>query len=107
VHYAIFLAGQAEGIDLWEKRADPKWDKTHHVSSLDKFMPRLSDEERDVRFARWRDAVGRSLGWAKTTEEVKSMTPTDRIYASVPAAIFICSSFLLCKIADSLAQNAD
>ena len=77
------------------------------ASSLDKFLPRLSEDERNMNFIRWKDAVHRSFGWSKSKNTIRSMTPSDRIYASVPGAVFVCSSFLLCKIAASLAKQND
>jgi len=62
--YKYVSAGQAEGIDLWENRID-KSSCQHHVSPLDKFLPISTQEEREIRFARWKDAVVRCLGWAK------------------------------------------
>lgn len=98
--FSSFAAAQADGIDLWENRGvDAKTEKTHYVSSLDKFLPRSSIHERQVIFSRWKNAIGRSLGWANVEERTCLKNPTDYIYASVPAAVFVCSTFLMCKLA--------
>jgi glycerol kinase len=104
----LFSAGQADGIDIWENRHDSiqKSEKTHHVASLDKFLPRLSEEDRDLRFSRWKDAVGRSEGWVKSQDQIKATTKANRIYASVPAAIFVFSSFILWRVAACFANKA-
>ena len=99
-----YIAGQADGIDLWENRID-KPQKQHHVSSLDKFLPVSTAEEREIGFARWKDAVGRSFGWVKERSVMKKMTRQEQIYSSIPAAIFVCSSFLLCKIAAYISET--
>ena len=80
---------------------------SQHSSSLDKFFPRLSENERNMNFTRWKDAVHRSFGWSKSKNVIRSMTHSERIYASVPGAVLITSSFLLCKIAASLAKQND
>ena len=98
----IIAAAQADGIELWENRLEVKNDKGYYVSSLDKFLPGSSAEERDMRFNRWKDAVSRSLGWVKSKETVRKTSSTNQIYASLPAAIFVCSTFLLLKIAACL-----
>ena len=103
----FFSACQAEGIDLWDQRMSDKSASQQPASSLDKFLPRLSEDERNMNFIRWKDAVHRSFGWSKSKNTIRSMTPSDRIYASVPGAVFVCSSFLLCKIAASLAKQND
>ena len=90
--YKYVSAGQAEGIDLWENRID-KSSCQHHVSPLDKFLPVSTPEEREIRFTRWQDAVGRCLGWAKPKKVIKNMTAQEQIYRSIPAAVFVCSTF--------------
>ena len=97
-------AGQADGIELWENRMEAtKTDKAYYVSSLDKFLPGSSPEEREMRFERWKDAVYRSLGWMKSKDEnARKSSSTNQIYASLPAAIFFCSTFLLLKLAACL-----
>lgn len=95
---AAVLAAQADGIELWENRLEAKHDKAYYVSSLDKFLPGSSAEERDIRFSRWKEGVYRSLGWVKPKETVRKFNSSNQIYASLPAAIFVCSTFLLLKI---------
>jgi hypothetical protein len=97
----FFSAGQAEGIEVWNSRTS---DDTN-VASIDKFQPRLTSEERDVMFERWKDGVERSLGWAKkassTATAASAMTlATNRMFASVAPSVFLFTSFLMWKIAD-------
>ena len=94
----LITAAQADGIELWENRLEAKHDKAYYVSSLDKFLPGSSAEERDIRFSRWKEGVYRSLGWVKPKETVRKFNSSNQIYASLPAAIFVCSTFLLLKI---------
>ncbi len=109
--YGIYFiaASQAEGIlDTWDSKDDSiqRGQIRHHVSSLDKFLPRLSDEERDKLYERWKMAVERSKGWAGTSTSARTITtPSEKIYASIPAAIFIGSAFLLQKLADFMRKT--
>lgn len=95
----MISASQAEGIDLWENRMEAKIERTPYVSSLDKFLPRSTVAERNQKFNRWKEAILRTLGWANVDECRRIKSHSDYVYGSVPGAVFICSSFLLCKIA--------
>jgi glycerol kinase len=56
---AAFLAGLATGVWSSQDELRARW-------QLDRtFIPTLSDDERDSRYARWQDAVRRSLEWAR------------------------------------------
>ena len=100
----LFAAAQADGIDLWENRSELRPEKSPYVSSLDRFLPRSSAVERNRRFLRWKEAVQRSFGWARSHENRDSRSYSS-IYDSLPAAIFVCSTFLLCKVADMVQQK--
>jgi hypothetical protein len=105
-----FLAGQAEGIDVWETRPD----SGHETSSIDKFQPRLTSEERDVKFERWKEAVQRSFGWIvepiSGDESAATSTTTtvasSRIHASMGPTIFLWTSFLIWKFADWMEETS-
>lgn len=55
---AAFLAGLGAGI--WKSTAEIE--KTWHIDN--RFEPRISQDERDSRYAVWKRAVERSIGWA-------------------------------------------
>ena len=98
-HFAA--AAQADGIELWDNRWELKSDRNHYVTALDKFLPRASLEERNKKFHRWKSAVSRSLNWAGASDEKRNSTLLpDNIAASVPCAVFVFTTFLLCKLAD-------
>lgn len=45
-------------------RAVGKWDVTKRIPmGEDVHSPKISEEERDVRYKEWKKAIGRSLGW--------------------------------------------
>ncbi len=84
------------------------YDSGLEVSSIDKFQPRLTSEERDVRYERWKDAVERSFNWIKeppvvvadNEAEIVMTLASSKMYASLSPAIFLWTSFLLWKLAD-------
>lgn len=87
-------AGMAEGINACNLRPENR-EKILH----DTFLPTTIAEERNVRYKKWKMAVQRSLGWAISK---KSAVMTDERYsllASVPASIFLITSFTLLVMA--------
>jgi glycerol kinase len=56
---AAYLAGLAVGY--WQEPADI----LGHWALDREYQPAMLSAERDARFARWKDAVRRSIGWAK------------------------------------------
>ena len=83
--------------------------------TLEEFRPSITEDERDVRYERWSQALKRSFEWnsSKKGEGISSENVSSasanfeternrRLYASIPAAVYLFSSFLLCKLADSL-----
>lgn len=77
---AAIAAGIAEGIEVWEI------DKILPVP-CDTYIPRISDNLRDMKYVQWKRAINRSLGWA-TTDTSKNSTK-GRISAAVPAGLFL------------------
>jgi glycerol kinase len=55
---AAYLAGLT--VDLWKSRDE----LASHWKAERRFEPRMSASDRDQKMARWREAVGRSRGWA-------------------------------------------
>ncbi|XP_066993555.2 glycerol kinase 3 [Anabrus simplex] len=53
---AAIAAGNAEGIEVWDM-------KNTLPLPCDVFKPAISDDERDIRYSKWKMAVERSLGW--------------------------------------------
>ena len=89
----------------------------------DKFLPRLTEEERDLRFERWKLAVKKSLGWlgddALQDEDdededgsfnVRRATvtrATKRLYASIPGTVFAFTSFLMWMLSERMASASE
>ena len=99
-------AGMAKGINAW--KTDGGVDLT-----MDRFLPRLTDEERDVRYERWKNIQNNSFNWIDkweknnelgqfTHDHNRQLTNHERfLRASVSPAIFFWTSFLVWKIAYS------
>jgi len=57
---AAIVAGSAKGVSTsWDTRASLKL-------TMDTFLPRLTRDQRDVKYERWQKAVDRSLNWPST-----------------------------------------
>ena len=105
-------AGSAHGVDAWDIRASVN-------SSMDKFLPRLTPDRRDVLYERWRKAVNVSNYWGDgnrqedetgrpivSSRRSHSVTEKEqRLRASVPFTIFAFTSFLVWKIACTRSQS--
>lgn len=61
----------------------------------DTFLPTTTDEERDLRYTKWKKAVQRSLGWAITKKSAAMTDERYRLLASIPASIFLVSTFIM------------
>lgn len=82
------VAGQAKGIGVWKlRRKDLKPVVTQQ------FKPQSTREDRDLRYAKWKMAVQRSLGWATTKKSVAMTDERFRLLASIPASWFLITSF--------------
>lgn len=109
-------AGQAEGIELWDMQAE-----NHESVPTDTYLPTTTDEgrliviikfisiksfkyisERDLRYNKWKMAVQRSLGWATTKKSIAMTDERYRLLASIPASIFLISSFGLLLLSEAL-----
>lgn len=53
------------GAAMVAGRAVGKWDIEKIIVQTDsqKFSPKISEDERETRYSRWKMAVDRSLGW--------------------------------------------
>lgn len=93
-------AGQARGIDLWDM-------STQNLESVptETILPTTTTEERDTRYAKWKMAVQRSLGWV-TTKRGRPMTEERyKLLASIPGSLFVFVSFGLLVLAEKLVPS--
>lgn len=97
---AAIAAGSAEGINVW---SIDKF-KEHH-SAHEKFVPSITEDERDIRYTKWKMAVERSLGWAVPKKSTKMTDERYRLLASIPFSLYFISTFGLIVLAAELAKH--
>ncbi|KAG8291146.1 hypothetical protein J6590_068009 [Homalodisca vitripennis] len=90
---AAMAAGSAEGIDVWDL-------KNMQPVPSDTYLPAISDDERDLRYAKWKMAIHRSIGWdleasPNSSQNNNSSNGTDNILKLMPCGVFLMSSISL------------
>jgi len=93
---AAMAAGNAEGVGVWNLE---KLDLS--MITMDRFTPKIADEDRDARYTRWLDAVKRTLGWEIVGEEntFNSSEHYNRLLASVSGTWYLFSSVVILVMA--------
>uniref|UniRef100_A0A8D3CWR6 glycerol kinase n=1 Tax=Scophthalmus maximus TaxID=52904 RepID=A0A8D3CWR6_SCOMX len=84
---AAMAAGAAEGVSVWSLSPEDLSEVTS-----EKFEPQINPEESELRYARWKKAVQRSMNW-ETMEPVGSENGS--IFSSVPLGFYIMGSMLM------------
>ncbi|GAB0097837.1 Glycerol kinase [Sergentomyia squamirostris] len=84
-------AGLAHGVNAVDFH-DEFRDK---VVVHDTFLPTTIIEERNARYAKWKMAVERSLGWAVTKKSGIMTDERYRMLSSIPASLFLIGSFVM------------
>ncbi|XP_075401032.1 glycerol kinase 2 [Tenrec ecaudatus] len=85
---AAMAAGAAEGVGVWSLEPD-------NLKSLmrEEFEPQIKATECEIRYATWKRAVMKSMGWV--TSQSAENGQSSRIFSSLPLGIFIVSSMIL------------
>lgn len=109
---AAIAAGMAKGVGVW--KTEGTMDLT-----MDKFLPRLTDNQRNIRYELWKNALEKSFNWSDTHKDSASpskcsmhqntfnLTNHERLLrASVSPAIFFWTSFLLWKVSCSFSNDS-
>lgn len=86
---AAMAAGAAEGVSVWSLSPEDLSEVTS-----EKFEPQINPEESELRYARWKKAVQRSMNW-ETMEPVGSENGETSIFSSVPLGFYIMGSMLM------------
>ncbi|XP_029832359.2 glycerol kinase isoform X1 [Ixodes scapularis] len=96
---AAIAAGAAEGINVWSLDSN----KFPSVTT-DVFEPSILPTERESRYAKWKDAVRRSMHWQDTPDDANRKRQGSQwwILSSIPAGAFIMASFATLLVAQSL-----
>ncbi|XP_030900920.2 glycerol kinase isoform X2 [Melopsittacus undulatus] len=84
---AAMAAGAAEGVGIWSLNPG---DLT--AVTCERFEPQINPEESEIRFARWKKAVMKSMDWA--TSDVSSNGDSS-IFSSLPLGLYIMSSMIM------------
>ena len=81
----------ALGAAMFAGHAVGKWNinaKTDIKSRT--FLPKISDDERDVRFKKWKMAIERSLGWDQNWNAMQCTTERQKLWKHFYLIILIC-----------------
>ncbi|XP_055478797.1 glycerol kinase-like [Psammomys obesus] len=84
---AAMAAGAAEGVRVWS--LDPQ---DLAVVQMEKFEPQINAEESEVRYATWKKAVMKSVGWV-LTQAPESGGPG--IFGSLTLGFYVVSSMVI------------
>lgn len=95
-------AAHAEGINSCELLPEKRY---YENARYDTYLPTSTHSEREIRYTKWKKAVQRSLGWAITTKSAAMTDERYRMLASIPASIFLISSFTLLIFGQKLLQS--
>ena len=97
---AAYAAGSAVGVEVWDV-------KNLGDATFDKFLPSLIDNEIDVKHERWKKALNTALEWPETDLESARVSKSNtQLMSSIPISIFAFSTFLLLKLAASMASSS-
>nr|Q4R4D5.1 RecName: Full=Glycerol kinase 2; Short=GK 2; Short=Glycerokinase 2; AltName: Full=ATP:glycerol 3-phosphotransferase 2; AltName: Full=Glycerol kinase, testis specific 2 [Macaca fascicularis]BAE02030.1 unnamed protein product [Macaca fascicularis] len=84
---AAMAAGAAEGVSVWS--LEPQ---ALSVLRMERFEPQIQATESEIRYATWKKAVMKSMGWV-TSQSPESGDPS--IFSSMPLGFFIVSSMVM------------
>lgn len=85
-------AASADGIDAFTLNTENRF---YEHATYDTYLPTTTDAERNIRYSKWKMAVQRSLGWSVTKKSEAMTDERFRLLASVPASLFLISSFAM------------
>ncbi|XP_058478365.1 glycerol kinase isoform X2 [Solea solea] len=86
---AAMAAGAAEGVSVWSLSPEDLSEVTS-----EKFEPQINPEESELRYARWKKAVQKSMNW-ETTEPVSNGNGETSIFSSIPLGFYIIGSMFM------------
>ncbi|KAJ3662402.1 hypothetical protein Zmor_006753 [Zophobas morio] len=104
---AAIAAGNAKGVEVWDL------DNIQPVPS-DTFLPSITDDQRDIRYARWKMAISRSLGWAEDEvdsdglaelSDAETSISDETLRTSLPGGLFVFGTIAMLVVADILGKK--
>uniref|UniRef100_A0A8C3FJ34 glycerol kinase n=1 Tax=Chrysemys picta bellii TaxID=8478 RepID=A0A8C3FJ34_CHRPI len=84
---AAMAAGAAEGVGVWSLNPG---DLT--AVTWERFEPQINPEESEYRYARWKKAVMKSMGWEISEPQANG---DSSIFSSLPLGFYIVSSMIM------------
>ncbi|XP_013186561.2 glycerol kinase isoform X1 [Amyelois transitella] len=100
----LMMESTALGAAIVAGRALRVWPAAIPNPPADTFLPAITNDERDIRRARWESALERSMGW--TTDSDDKVEPqseqSDDAITVLPSGLFFLGTALLVIIADKL-----
>ncbi|KAG3276361.1 glycerol kinase 2 [Ictidomys tridecemlineatus] len=84
---AAMAAGAAEGIGVWSLEPE-----NLSAITMEKFEPQIQATESDIRYATWKKAVMKSMGWVTAQSSENDDTA---IFSSLPLGFFVVSSMIM------------
>lgn len=89
---AALCAANAEGINLCKIKPEKR---SYDFVFYDTFLPTTTNEERNLRYFKWKKAVERSMGWIVPKKSRTMTNEKFRMLSSIPASIFLISLFAM------------
>ncbi|XP_061082675.1 glycerol kinase isoform X4 [Conger conger] len=86
---AAMAAGSAEGVSVWSLKPEDL-----SAVTSDKFDPQINPDESELRYARWKKAVQKSMNW-ETSEPVPNGNGETSIFSSAPLGLYILGSMFM------------
>ncbi|KAF7478136.1 glycerol kinase 2 [Marmota monax] len=84
---AAMAAGAAEGIGVWSLEPE-----NLSAITMERFEPQIQATESDIRYATWKKAVMKSMGWVTAQSSENGDTA---IFSSLPLGFFVVSSMIM------------
>ncbi|XP_043965987.1 glycerol kinase-like isoform X1 [Gambusia affinis] len=86
---AAMAAGAAEGVKVWSLEPEDL-----SAVTSERFDPQIKLEESEFRYARWKQAVKRSMNW-ETTQNEDTESRGKSLFSSIPLGFYIIGSMLM------------
>lgn len=81
-------AGMAKGVEVWDINSEER-----ELVPSDTFLPTSTEDERDMRYTKWKMAVQRSLGWVSAKKSAVMTEERYQLLASIPGSVYTILSF--------------
>lgn len=91
-------AGKAKGF--WKIDLEAHYhENTEEENAI---LPKITNEERDAKYKKWKMAIVRAQSWVSTKERLAMPEERYRLLASIPASLFLISTFGILRLSEEL-----